>query len=101
VKARLFSLTAVIAAVGGDDLPLPPGAQSGDLADCPNCAGHLLRLREQNGTWSAMLAYRVSCPKCERAIVLDESAKTGDAVECCGRRYQLTFEYGAFAAEES
>jgi hypothetical protein len=31
----------------------------------------------------------VSCPQ------------AGDAIDCCGRRYRLTFEYGAFAAEEA
>lgn len=28
-----------------------------------------------------------------------EGAKAGDRVECCGRRYVLTFAYGAFALE--
>ncbi len=46
-----------------------------------------------------MIAHRVSCPDCERVITLPEDAKTGDTVECCGRLYRLTFEYGAFAAE--
>jgi len=32
-------------------------------------------------------------------ITLREGAKAGDVIECCGRRYRLTFEYGAFAAE--
>jgi hypothetical protein len=41
----------------------------------------------------------VSCPACNETLTLPESAKAGDAVECCGRRYRLTFEYGAFAAE--
>jgi len=48
----------------------------------------------------ATLAHRVSCPSCGRLMTLSEGAKAGDLVECCGRRYQLTFEYGAFAAEE-
>jgi len=29
-----------------------------------------------------------------------EDVKAGDTIDCCGRRYRLTFEYGAFAAEE-
>ncbi len=47
----------------------------------------------------AMVAHRVSCPDCDRIITLPEDAKAGDTVECCGRRYRLTFEYGTFAAE--
>jgi hypothetical protein len=31
--------------------------------------------------------------------VLDEGAKAGDRVQCCGREWLLTFEYGAFALE--
>ncbi len=47
----------------------------------------------------ASIAHTVSCPDCDRDIVLPETAKAGDLVECCGRRYRLTFEFGAFAAE--
>jgi hypothetical protein len=57
-------------------------------------------LREKRGQWSATIAHKVSCPNCDHVITLDESARAGDFVECCGRRYRLTFEYGAFAAEE-
>jgi hypothetical protein len=34
-------------------------------------------------------------------ITLGPTAKAGDVVECCGRQYRLTFEYGAFAAVEA
>ena len=44
--------------------------------------------------------YKVSCPGCGQLLTLSEDAKAGDLVECCGQRYRLTFEYGAFAAEE-
>ena len=47
----------------------------------------------------ASIAHKVSCADCEQEIVLSETAKAGDIVECCGRQYRLTFEYGAFAAE--
>ena len=47
----------------------------------------------------ATIAHRVSCPDCEQVITLSEDAKAGDTVECCGRLYRLTVEYGAFAAE--
>ena len=80
---------------------LPPGARSGDLIECPNCAGHDLRVRGDEGHWAATLAHRVSCPKCNESIALPEDVKPGDVVSCCGRSYRLSFEYGAFAAEEA
>jgi len=57
-------------------------------------------LRERHGAWSATIAHKVSCPNCDHVITLEEAATAGALVECCGRRYRLTFEYGAFAAVE-
>ena len=85
----------------GETVAVPPDARPGDLLECPNCAGHALRLTMEDGRWGATLAHRVSCPTCNETLTLPEGAKAGDAVECCGRRYELTFEYGAFAAEEA
>lgn len=82
-------------------IELPPGIRSGDLVECPNCAGHALRVGVDAGRWVATLAHQVSCPNCEKLLTLPEDAKPGDTVECCGRSYRLTFEYGAFAAEEA
>lgn len=79
---------------------MPRGTRSGDLLDCPNCAGHALRVKDEGGHWVATLAHRVSCPKCDQVLTLSEGVAPGDLVECCGRRYRLTLEYGAFAAEE-
>ena len=84
----------------GELVELPPGSCSGDLVVCPNCAGHVLRIREDGGQWVATLAHRVSCPACDALMTLPEEATAGDVIECCGRRYRLTLEYGAFAAEE-
>ena len=57
-------------------------------------------MREEGGRWVATLAHWVSCPGCGQLLTLSEDAKAGDLVECCGQRYRLTFEFGAFAAEE-
>ena len=57
-------------------------------------------MRAEGGRWVATLAYQVSCPECGQLLTLPDGAKAGDPIECCGRRYRLTFEYGAFAAEE-
>jgi ssDNA-binding Zn-finger/Zn-ribbon topoisomerase 1 len=82
-------------------IQLPEGTRSGDVVQCPNCAGHLIRVRQNADGWSATLAHRVSCPACDEMTTLPEDAKPGDTIRCCGRAYRLTFEYGAFAAEES
>ncbi len=81
-------------------IALASGTRSGDLLDCPNCAGHALRVRDEEDHWVATLAHRVSCPTCDQVLTLPEGVEPGDLVECCGRHYRLTFEYGAFAAEE-
>jgi ssDNA-binding Zn-finger/Zn-ribbon topoisomerase 1 len=84
----------------GAAIELHRDVRSGDVAECPNCAGHALRVKEKWGRWFATLAHRVSCPNCNEVLTLLEGAKPGDFVQCCGRGYRLTFEYGAFAAEE-
>lgn len=81
-------------------ISVPVGANSGDLIECPNCAGHALRILKAAGRWSATLAHRVSCPNCDEVMILPEGTMPGDSVSCCGRTYRLTFEFGAFAAEE-
>ena len=81
-------------------IPVPERARPGDLLECPNCAGRALRLRQDGESWAATLAYRVSCPHCDDVVTLPEDAKAGDTIDCCGRQYRLTLEYGAFAAEE-
>ena len=79
---------------------LPAGVRSGDLVECPNCAGHALRVRLEGDRWAASLAHRVSCPDCDEVITLPQDARAGDTVSCCGWTYRLSFAYGAFAAEK-
>ena len=83
----------------GATVDLPPGTESGAIVECPNCAGHGLRVREVNGEWSAQLAYRVSCPDCPAILTLPADAQARQTIDCCGRSYRLTFELGTFAAE--
>jgi hypothetical protein len=83
----------------GEVLRVAPDAAPGDLLECLTCASHALRLTWENEGWIATVAHRVSCPACDQTLVLPEGAAAGDTIGCCGRRYRLTFEYGAFAAE--
>lgn len=85
----------------GAPVETPFGIQSGDLVECPNCAGHALRVWEQDGRWSATVAHRVSCPECGEVITLPEDVNAGDTLSCCDQTFKLTFEFGAFAAEKT
>jgi ribosomal protein S27E len=85
----------------GATVGIAPDAREGDRLECPNCAGHALRLTRTASGWGATLAHRVSCPSCDEVLTLPEGARTGDTFTWCGRRYRLTLEYGAFAAEEA
>jgi len=78
---------------------VPAGTRSGEVIDCPKCAGLGVRVREAGDGWLATIAHRVSCPDCDRVITLPEDVQPGDTIECGDRRYRLTFAYGAFAAE--
>ena len=64
----------------GAAVELPEGVKSGDLVECPNCAGSALRMRAADGGWVATLAYRVSCPACDVQITLPEGTKAGDTI---------------------
>ena len=83
----------------GATVDLEPGTESGAVVECPNCAGHGLRVYETDGGWSARLAHRVSCPDCAAVLILPDDARAGQVIRCCDRTYRLTFEFGAFAAE--
>jgi hypothetical protein len=85
----------------GENVELRDETGPGDLVECANCAGHALRIHEDSGRWFATLASRVSCPVCDESVTLPPDVKAGDTIRCCGKTYRLTFEYGAFAAEES
>jgi hypothetical protein len=82
-------------------IELPERTRSGDLVECPTCAGHGLRVHESAGHWSATLVYRVSCPACDDVMTFPDDVKPGDTVRCCGQTYRLTLEHGAYAAEEA
>jgi len=97
---RTLIMPAVRCPDCGALIEFPVGVRSGDVVECPNCAGHALRVHEDAGEWSARLAYRVSCPDCDQVITLADGVEAGDTVSCCGQTYTLTFEFGAFAAEK-
>lgn len=83
----------------GQEVPLPAGVSSGEVIDCPNCAGLALRVHRDGGRWTARVAPTASCPHCDRIIVLPEGVRAGERLQSCGREYRLTFEHGAWALE--
>ena len=83
----------------GRELELSETAKSGDIVDCPFCAGLSLRLIEEGGRFSAVALKKVSCPSCDRIIVLPDKAHAGDIIRCCGKEFRLTYDFGFFALE--
>ncbi len=81
------------------DVEIPAEAGHGYQFDCENCAGLTLRLEERGGQLVAVEVKKVSCPNCDRLIELPGDARAGDIITCCGKRYQLSYEWGSFAAE--
>ena len=56
-------------------------------------------MQPDGGGITARRVHLVTCPTCDRAIELPADARPGDTIECCGTRYRLTYEYGAYALE--
>ncbi len=40
------------------------------------------------------------CPACGQEVEVPEGARPGDQLNCCGRTYRLSYEFGAWALEE-
>jgi|SRR5688500_5013449 len=83
----------------GREFELSETAKSGNIIDCPFCAGLSLRLIEEGGRLSTVAPKRVSCPACDRIIVPSDNAHAGDIIRCCGKEFRLTYEFGSFAME--
>lgn len=84
----------------GEDIEVPQGVRDGDRFECPNCAGVILRLREDGDQRSAALVAMASCPSCDEQVEIPEGAKPGDLVRCCGREWRLTFAFDTWALED-
>lgn len=73
------------------------GIRSGDLFDCPNCAGLLLRAVERDGVWTVREVKTASCPIGEEQVILSDDVQPGDVVECHGAKHRVTYEFGSYA----
>ena len=73
------------------------GLRIGDRIDCSNCANLTLRLKEKDGKYFLEEVPKVSCPACERVMEVPDDLRAGDAMECCGEKYVLTYEFDAYA----
>jgi hypothetical protein len=80
-------------------LAVPPDSKAGDVIPCPFCAGVSIGLREKEGIWAASILKKASCALCEEEIVLADDVQPGDVIEHCGRRQEVSFEYGSYALE--
>jgi len=81
------------------ELEVSQTGKSGDIIDCPFCAGLFLSLIEEDGHFSAVALKTVSCPRCDRMIVLSDNVHAGEIIRCCGKEFRLTHEFGSFALE--
>jgi hypothetical protein len=70
---------------------------SGDRIDCSNCANLTLRVTAKDGKHFLEEIPKVSCPTCERVMEIPGDLRAGETMECCGEKYVLTYEFGAYA----
>ena len=73
------------------------GLRLGGRIDCSNCANLTLRVTEKDGKHFLEAVPKVSCPSCERVMEVPKDLRAGETMECCGVRYILTYEFGAYA----
>lgn len=81
----------------GQEIEIPAGIRSGELFECPNCAGLTLRAIEKDGTWTVSQVRTASCAVGNEVLVLPDHMQPGDTIECHGWRQRVTYEYGAWA----
>ena len=73
------------------------GIASGDMFDCPNCAGLTLRAEEHHGVWTVHEAKKASCPIGNEPVFLPDDVQPGDIIECHGAKHRVTYEFGSYA----
>lgn len=77
------------------------GLKAGDRFECTHCADLTLELVRRAGGLTLQQIHRVSCPFCSQVLEVPKQAKAGDTMNCCGRTFHLTYEFGAYALEET
>ncbi len=83
----------------GKTIPVPGGTKQGELIECPNCAGIMLRLIEDGGEENLSVVQMISCPGCGERIPIDEDTPAGTIVRHDEKDFLLTKEFGAIALE--
>jgi ssDNA-binding Zn-finger/Zn-ribbon topoisomerase 1 len=71
--------------------------EAGARIDCPNCANLTFELMEKSGKLLMAEVPKVSCPVCDQILEVPGTLRAGDKMMCCGRQFQLTYEFGAYA----
>ncbi|HZA52661.1 MAG TPA: hypothetical protein VE616_00315 [Candidatus Udaeobacter sp.] len=56
-----------------------------------------MRLKEKDGKYFLAEIPKVSCPTCDRVMEVPNGFQVGDSIKCCGEKYVLTYEFGAYA----
>ena len=81
------------------DIPVPWDAKKGDLIECENCAGVLVRLTGDGGQDALRVVQLVSCPFCEERVPVDDDTPGETVIRHGGAEYTLTKEFGGFSME--
>ena len=80
-------------------IPVLGGTKPGELIECPNCAGMMLRLFVEEGEEILRPVQLISCPGCGERIPIDEDTPAGTILRHDEKDFLLTKEFGAFALE--
>src|SRR5438552_485118 len=62
------------------DVALPAGVRSGDLVECPNCAGPAIRVREECDRLSAALACQMAGSRVTLALLIVATLVVGTSI---------------------
>ena len=77
------------------------GLKIGDRIECPNCANLTLRVKKRGEELYLEEVPKVSCPSCNCILEVPENTTAGDTIQCCGKEFHLTYEFGTYALKET
>ncbi|MDA0999030.1 MAG: hypothetical protein O2807_00750 [bacterium] len=80
-------------------IQVPEWVEVGDLFECWNCAGVMIRLIEGEDGPALKVVQMVRCPACGGKIPVDDDTPAGTILSHDGKDFRLAKEFGAFTLE--
>lgn len=71
----------------------------GNRFQCENCADVTIEVFDRDGRLTVRQIHFASCPVCEERLEVPPGAAPGRTMTHCGRTFQLTYDFGAYALE--